>query len=147
MITRLILLHRMLHNGQLNPGDLQALQLCKLQETLQLAWEHVPYYRHLFNESGIHPRDISGPDDLEFTRVLRQFDWIGQFRVTRLQQGKFTIAVLASDPENDAKVAHVHAALINQLGEPADIMFSFVRKLEQVGDKFLDFIIAGTESP
>jgi len=425
MITRLILLHRVLHNGQLNPGDLQALQLCKLQETLQLAWEHVPYYRHLFNESGIHPRDISGPDDLrkipvstkddlrnagtenlvacnvdtgkltaaltsgtsgkpfrvmlsarerklrryidfrtllnvgfrprdqlvtlgprlamrrglhehlglfrtdrlnnrlppheivrqleslrpdilwvypsilrsllvnvgrdalrgftpraiinaaetedrsllrkawdeadieyfnfygsietgriawecraheglhvntdhvllelepiqgmeagtsggpghvvittlnmrsmpfiryrlgdlcslvkgdcpcgssypritspigrenslaklssgrhvsalEFTRVLRQFDWIEQFRVTQLQQGKFTIAVLASDPANDAKVAHVHAALIKQLGEPADIMFTFVRKLEQVGDKFLDFIIAGTERP
>ena len=60
MITRLILL---LHNGQPNPGDLQPLQLCKLQETLQLAWEHVPYYRHLFTESGIHPRDISGPDD------------------------------------------------------------------------------------
>jgi hypothetical protein len=54
MITRLILLHRVLYNGQPNPGDLQA---------LQLAWEHVPYYRHLFTESGIHPRDISGPDD------------------------------------------------------------------------------------
>ena len=84
---------------------------------------------------------------MEFTRVLRQFDWIGKFRVTRLQQGKFTIAVLASEPASDAKVAHVHAALIKQPGEAADIMFTFLRKLEQVGDKFLDFIIAGTESP
>lgn len=41
MITRLILL---LHNGQPHPGDLQA---------PQLAWEHVPYYRHLFTESDI----------------------------------------------------------------------------------------------
>jgi hypothetical protein len=55
--------------------------------------------------------------------------------------------VLASEPAGDAKVAHVHAALIKQPGEAADIMFTFVRKLEQVGDKFLDFIIAGTESP
>jgi phenylacetate-CoA ligase len=43
---------------------LHQLQLRRLQMTTSWAYEHVPYYRSLFEERGLRPRDVRALDDL-----------------------------------------------------------------------------------
>jgi phenylacetate-CoA ligase len=56
--------------GELEPietasrDELQALQLQRLQATLRHAYEHVPHYRRLFDERGVHPDDCHTLADL-----------------------------------------------------------------------------------
>ena len=45
-------------------GELAALQLARLQSTLQLAYERVPHYRRAFDAAGVHPRDCRTLADL-----------------------------------------------------------------------------------
>lgn len=47
--------------------QIQHLQWRRLQHLLAEAYEHVPYYRELFDSEGIHPEDIR--DDSDFRRV------------------------------------------------------------------------------
>ena len=44
--------------------ELQALQLQRLQATLQRAYEHVPHYRQAFDAKGVHPSDCRTLADL-----------------------------------------------------------------------------------
>ena len=44
--------------------ELQALQLQRLQWSLQHAYEHVPHYRRAFDEKGVHPSDCKTLADL-----------------------------------------------------------------------------------
>ncbi len=44
--------------------ELQALQLKRLQWTLQHAYDHVPHYRKKFDAAGVHPRDCRTLADL-----------------------------------------------------------------------------------
>ena len=44
--------------------ELQALQLQRLQATLQHAYEHVPHYRQAFDAKGVHPSDCRTLADL-----------------------------------------------------------------------------------
>ena len=57
------------------PGDLEpietasrdeitALQLQRLQATLQRAYDHVPHYRNAFDQAGVHPSDCRTLADL-----------------------------------------------------------------------------------
>ncbi len=44
--------------------ELQALQLRRLQWSLQHAYDNVPHYRQAFEERGVHPRDLKSLADL-----------------------------------------------------------------------------------
>ena len=56
--------------GELEPieraslDELQALQLERLRDTLQRAYEHVPHYRRSFDAHGVHPSDLKTLADL-----------------------------------------------------------------------------------
>ena len=56
--------------GELEPiekasrDELQALQLQRLQSTLQHAYDHVPHYRRAFDAHGVHPSDCRSLADL-----------------------------------------------------------------------------------
>ncbi|MCV7104994.1 MULTISPECIES: phenylacetate--CoA ligase PaaK [Mycolicibacterium] len=48
----------------INLGQLRELQLQRLRRTLHHAYTNVPFYRHKFNELGVHPDDCRSLDDL-----------------------------------------------------------------------------------
>ncbi len=48
----------------MEPEALRALQLERLQASLALAYERVPTYRTLFDQAGVHPRDVRSLEDL-----------------------------------------------------------------------------------
>ena len=70
------------------PEQLRASQLADLQRTLRTVYEHVPHYRHAFDEAGVHPDDLHELADLArfpFTTKedLRQNYPFGMFAVPR----------------------------------------------------------------
>jgi phenylacetate-CoA ligase len=70
--------------------ELQALQLQRLQWSLQHAYERVPHYRQVFDAKGVHPRDLRSLADLAkfpFTtkKELRDHYPFGMFAVPREQ--------------------------------------------------------------
>ena len=82
--------------GELEPietaskDELQALQLQRLQSTLQQAYERVPHYRQAFDARGVHPSDCRSLADLAkfpFTSKadLRAHYPFGMFAVPREQ--------------------------------------------------------------
>ena len=82
--------------GELEPietasrDELQALQLQRLQATLQTAYERVPHYRRAFDDRGVHPSDCKTLADLAkfpFTAKadLRANYPFGMFAVPREQ--------------------------------------------------------------
>ncbi|HKX40023.1 MAG TPA: phenylacetate--CoA ligase PaaK [Burkholderiaceae bacterium] len=82
--------------GELEPierasrDELQALQLQRLQWSLQHAYDHVPHYRQAFEARGVHPRDLKSLADLAkfpFTtkKELRENYPFGMFAVPREQ--------------------------------------------------------------
>ncbi|HEU5294564.1 MAG TPA: phenylacetate--CoA ligase PaaK [Burkholderiaceae bacterium] len=82
--------------GELEPietasrDELQALQLQRLQWTVQHAYQNVPHYRKTFDAKGVHPRDLQTLSDLAkfpFTakKDLRDNYPFGMFAVPRQQ--------------------------------------------------------------
>jgi phenylacetate-CoA ligase len=70
--------------------ELQALQLGRLQTTLQRVYEHVPHYRSALDAAGVHPDDLHELADIArypFTSKadLRQNYPFGMFAVPRTQ--------------------------------------------------------------
>jgi phenylacetate-CoA ligase len=70
--------------------ELQALQLQRLQWTLQHAYDNVPHYRAAFDAAGVHPSDLKSLADLAkfpFTekKALRDNYPFGMFAVPREQ--------------------------------------------------------------
>ena len=70
--------------------ELRSLQLRRLRWTLQHAYEHVPHYRRVFDERGVHPSDLKDLSDLSkfpFTtkKDLRDNYPFGLFAVPREQ--------------------------------------------------------------
>ena len=70
--------------------ELQALQLQRLQQTLQHAYDHVPHYKAAFDAKGVHPSDCKSLADLAkfpFTtkKDLRDNYPFGMFAVPREQ--------------------------------------------------------------
>jgi phenylacetate-CoA ligase len=68
--------------------ELRALQLERLQWSLQHAYDHVPHYRQAFDARGVHPRDLRSLEDLAkfpFTtkKELRENYPFGMFAVPR----------------------------------------------------------------
>jgi phenylacetate-CoA ligase len=70
--------------------QLRAIQLDRLRDTLQRAYDHVPHYRHAFDQAGVSPADLHDLADLAkfpFTTKehLRQNYPFGMFAVPRQQ--------------------------------------------------------------
>ncbi|HEX6017170.1 MAG TPA: phenylacetate--CoA ligase, partial [Burkholderiaceae bacterium] len=70
--------------------ELRALQLQRLQWTVQHAYDHVPHYRRAFDAAGVHPRNLKSLEDLAkfpFTakKDLRDNYPFGMFAVPRQQ--------------------------------------------------------------
>ena len=70
--------------------ELQALQLTRLKQTLQHAYDKVPHYKHAFDAAGVHPSDLTTLADLSkfpFTtkKDLRANYPFGMFAVPREQ--------------------------------------------------------------
>jgi phenylacetate-CoA ligase len=65
MIGQLLELKRLLDNRKLSPDALEELRGKKLRAVIRNAYEHVPYYRSLFQAAGIAPEDIRTVADLE----------------------------------------------------------------------------------
>ena len=75
---------------QASRDEITALQLQRLQATLQHAYDHVPHYRKAFDAKGVHPGDLKQLSDLSkfpFTvkNDLRQNYPFGMFAVPRSQ--------------------------------------------------------------
>ena len=70
--------------------ELQALQLVRLKQTLQHAYDHVPHYKQAFDTAGVHPSDLTTLADIAkfpFTTKhdLRANYPFGMFAVPREQ--------------------------------------------------------------
>ncbi len=67
----LIKMRRFLEKSQWYSSDqLESYQINRLREILSLAYEHIPYYRQVFSDNGIHPDDITEIDQLKRLPVL-----------------------------------------------------------------------------
>ncbi len=55
---------RLRRNQWLGPSELRLIQQRKLRKVIRHAYEHVPYYRRLFDSAGIRSDAIRGPEDL-----------------------------------------------------------------------------------
>ena len=49
---------------ELDPIEIAALQLTRLQATLRRAYDKVPHYKRCFDEAGVSPADLTSLDDL-----------------------------------------------------------------------------------
>jgi phenylacetate-coenzyme A ligase PaaK-like adenylate-forming protein len=58
----------------LSPAELQALQTKRLRALMVHAYDHVPYYRRLFDERKLKPADIQSADDLYKLPILTRQD-------------------------------------------------------------------------
>ena len=56
---------QLMRNWRLSPDALRALQERKLRAVVRQAHDNVPYYRSLFRQTGLHPDDIGGLEDLQ----------------------------------------------------------------------------------
>ena len=68
--------------------ELQALQLARLKQTLQLAYDKVPHYKQAFDAAGVHPADLKTLADIAkfpftTTHDLRANYPFGMFAVPR----------------------------------------------------------------
>jgi phenylacetate-CoA ligase len=55
--------NELVHTQWLSSDELQALQLHRLQSLLEYAYQHVPYYRRVFNEVGFQPASLARDPD------------------------------------------------------------------------------------
>ncbi len=51
-------------------GEIERMQVRRLQRLLQHAYDHVGYYRELFDQAGVRPQDVRSLDDLRHLPVL-----------------------------------------------------------------------------
>lgn len=75
--------NRLMQSQNWSDEELAAWQSKRLQRLLFSAWEHSPFYRRRFREAGIHPSDISGPQDLHLLPVLSRNDIRNHFSEIR----------------------------------------------------------------
>lgn len=56
--------------------ELDALQLVKLQRTVQRAWETSPFHRRLYEKAGVTPEQITTLDDIRRLPFMTREDWM-----------------------------------------------------------------------
>ncbi len=57
-----------------SPQQLEELQNEKLRQIIQHAYENVPYYRRIFDERGLKPKDVQTKEDLKLLPILTKDD-------------------------------------------------------------------------
>jgi phenylacetate-CoA ligase len=62
------------HTQWLSRSELEAWQLAKIQQLVRYAYEHVPYYRELYQRHDIHPEDIKSLKDFQALPFLAKED-------------------------------------------------------------------------
>jgi phenylacetate-CoA ligase len=68
-------IYETLHRTQwLSRGELDELQAWRLQRLVWHAYAHVPYYRRIFVDHGLHPREITSVEDLSRLPMLSKAD-------------------------------------------------------------------------
>ena len=116
--------------------ELRALQLERLRDTLTRVYEHVPHYRHAFDQAAVHPSDVTSLADLArlpFTSKedLRQNYPFGMFAVPREQVNRVHASsgttgrptVVGYTAEDIATWAEVMARSIHAAGgRPGDVV-------------------------
>jgi phenylacetate-CoA ligase len=83
----------------------------------------------------------------EFTRTLRQFEWIDQFQAIQEEPGRFTVNLVTTSPASDGEIGRVQSRIIKHLREPVNIDIRIVNQLEQSGYKFQDFLVRSAGTP
>ena len=63
-------------NETLPKDQLKALQLVKLQRSVQRAWETSPFHRRLYESAGVHPDQIATLDDIRRLPFMTREDWM-----------------------------------------------------------------------
>ncbi len=61
-------------HGYRSATRLRLHQARKLRQIVRHAYHHVPFYRRLYDEVGLHPDDISGPEVLRHLPIVRRED-------------------------------------------------------------------------
>lgn len=69
-------------------GELEELQLKRLQSLITHAFETVPFYRKRFDEVGLHPSNIKSLDDIRLVPILTRRDIIENFNSLRSSKFK-----------------------------------------------------------
>lgn len=78
---------QLLRNQWLMPQRLEAIQRVKLQALLSHAYRHVPYYRDLFDRSGVKPEDIHEPRQLTRLPVTTKAELLRHDPEARVARG------------------------------------------------------------
>jgi phenylacetate-CoA ligase len=68
------LMRRVRRNRRRKPQALRALQETKLRALVTHSYEHVPYYRRLFHDAGLHPTMIRSVEDLSKIPITTKED-------------------------------------------------------------------------
>lgn len=63
----------------LSLSELDSLQESRLKALINHAYNHVPYYKKIFDERGLHPKDIRNAADLSKLPILEKKDIISNF--------------------------------------------------------------------
>lgn len=71
--------HDMCRAQTLSPDELEALNWERTRHLLKYAFEHVPYYRRRFEETGFAPEDIRSPEDYLRVPLLTRQDLMENF--------------------------------------------------------------------
>ena len=74
MLGKALQFHGLIRDRHLSAQELRSLQERKLRALVQHAYHQVPYYRSLFQSSGLAPEDIRTPNDLPRIPVTRKED-------------------------------------------------------------------------
>ena len=83
---------------QRKPSEhVKEIQQQKLQKLVHHAYQHVPYYRNLFNSLKIHPEDINTAEDLRMVPVTSAMRFPGVIYPVRL----FNRKIFSPDSEAD----------------------------------------------
>ncbi len=127
--------YQLRRNLYLPPERLLDLQRRRLAAVVRHAYEHVPYYRRLFDRVGLRPEDIRSPDDLRALPVTT--------KAVLREQPKQALVALHRDGHNDISVM-----TSGSTGMPFQIRFSrqehwlkslvFLRAFTETGYRLTD---------
>jgi phenylacetate-CoA ligase len=88
---------------KLSADELQALQLSRLQWTLQHAYQHVPFYQRSFDAAGVHPDDCKTLADLARFPFTTKYDLRDNYPF-----GMFAV------PQNEVRRIHASSGTTGQ---------------------------------
>ena len=98
--------------------ELQALQLQRLQATLQHAYEHVPHYRRAFDAQGVHPSDCKSLADLAKFPFTNKGDLLTAVATEVAKSGRTGVYDIAVSNQRGERVAAFRGRSYTMKGRP-----------------------------